>query len=531
MGKKLKVASGVALACAIVIAGVALELGVAKKLHTVVHADESAKAQVAREERTLPVVDPAPVPVPTALPLVGGDGTLPDGYPVAHVDGAALRSLLWHGNYADLDRYFGQLQDAFEADNKREYSIDGAADAFGSAEAELSPRLDAWVAATPNSFAPYLARASHSLALGWARRGEKWAKDTPDDDLAAMHEALQAAAVDADKALALRPKLIAAMVIRVRLLSAGPSQAEMRRVVDRATAICPGCFRIRASYLLDTTPRWGGTYAAMHAFAATCNPARNVRCRVLDGFVDYDQADLAWMAGRLPDAEAAIDRAVALGDCATFLVKRSAIRYARHDYEGALADADKALPLWFAPETLVARADALSGLRRWEPAGRMLLDAVRLEPTQRRAKEIGPYAVNGLLYEGMTDAGAGRRDDALRLLDLAAELAPSSPQVLGARARVLLGTNPDIAALEAAVAQNPDDLRLHQQLDYALSRQHDFARIAQMWTEFIARHPDEGRAYMERAGTYYNLGKQAESRADAAKACELGIAEGCMRAK
>jgi Flp pilus assembly protein TadD len=72
---------------------------------------------------------------------------------------------------------------------------------------------------------------------------------------------------------------------------------------------------------------------------------------------------------------------------------------------------------------------------------------------------------------------------------------------------------------------------LHQQLDYALSRQHDFARIAQMWTEFIARHPDEGRAYMERAGTYYNLGKQAESRADAAKACELGIAERCMRAK
>ncbi len=78
---------------------------------------DAAAVKAARDARTQPLVDPAPAPVPTSLPLVGGEGTLPDGYPIAHVDGAALRSLLWHSRFADLDRYFGQLEDAFEADN------------------------------------------------------------------------------------------------------------------------------------------------------------------------------------------------------------------------------------------------------------------------------------------------------------------------------------------------------------------------------------------------------------------------------
>ena len=126
----------------------------------------------------------------------------------------------------------------------------------------------------------------------------------------------------------------------------------------------------------------------------------------------------------------------------------------------------------------------------------------------------------------------GALPDALRVLDLAAELAPSDREVLGRRAQVLLGMDaPDISALEAAVAANPDDLRLHQQLDYALSVRRDFPRIAQMWTKFITRHPEEGRAYMERSGTYHHLGRDAESRADAAKACDLGISEGCLRAR
>jgi tetratricopeptide (TPR) repeat protein len=346
-----------------------------------------------------------------------------------------------------------------------------------------------------------------------------------------MDDALGRAAADADRALAIRPKLVEARYVRVRLLSAGAKHSAMRAEVDRAVAVCAGCFRIRLAYLLDTTPRWGGTYEAMQAFAATCDPGVNVRCRALAGVPDYDRADLAWLDHRLPDAEAAVDRAIASGDCATFRLERSSIRYARQDYQGALADADAAVRLRYDAEDLAARVEALYALRRWEDAGNALLDAVRLDPTQSRVKELAPTTVQGLLYEGWRDAQRGQRDDALRLLDLAAEIAPLDGEVQRRRAQVLVGANPDIPALEAAVEKSPDDLRLHQQLDYALARQHDFDRIAKMWTEYIARHPDDGRAYMERAGTYSHMGRPDDSRADAAKACALGISEGCMRAK
>jgi hypothetical protein len=145
-----------------------------------------AVALPAPERRTQALVKLAPVPVPTALPLRGGDGVDDDGYPVAAVDRAALRSLLWHRRYQELTRAFAELQGDFEADAKREYWPMDAGDAFASAEPELRDRLDAWVAATPDSFAPYLARGTYWVAVGFARRGGRFTEDTTHDEMAAL---------------------------------------------------------------------------------------------------------------------------------------------------------------------------------------------------------------------------------------------------------------------------------------------------------------------------------------------------------
>jgi tetratricopeptide (TPR) repeat protein len=494
------------------------------------YAPDSPAASAARVERTMPVVDPAPAPLPSALPLVGGDAVMPDGYPVAHVDGAALRSLLWFGRYRDLDNYIEQLEDAFEKDNRREYWMAGVVDAFGSAEDALTPKLDAWAAATPLSFAPYLARATHWNAVGWARRGEKWSRETPASDIAAMDEALGHAIADADKALILRRKLVAARIVKLRALSAHANHAAMRAEVDRALKQCPTCMQIRFIYLLDTTPRWGGTYDEMHAFAATCTKAINPRCPALDGVVDDDQANLARIADRLPEAEAAANRAIAKGDSSVFYLERAQIRINAKSYDGALTDAETALALRYAPDALVARADALYGLKRYEEAAGSLLQATRIDPTESRAKVLAPAAVNGLLYEAWNRWTQGQREDALRMMDLAAELAPNDRNVLGRRSAMLFDGTSDVPALEDAVAKNPDDFRAHQRLDYALSRTGDWPRIVAMWTEYIGRHPDDARAYLERGGTYSQLHDGNESHADALKACTLGLSEGCARA-
>lgn len=86
-----------------------------------------------------------------------------------------------------------------------------------------------------------------------------------------------------------------------------------------------------------------------------------------------------------------------------------------------------------------------------------------------------------------------------------------------------------IDAGEAFGSAEPD-FRTVQQLDYALSRQNRFPEIAVLWDAYLAIHSDDGRAFMERSGTNHRLGKVVQARADAARACELGISEGCERA-
>jgi tetratricopeptide (TPR) repeat protein len=513
--------------------GVAVFIGVRIRGQFQAAASASGSAAQGRVERTTPLVEVAPGPVPTKLPLIGSEEKSADGYPLANVDAVGLRSLMWHSRWDDLDRWFGEYQDAFEKDEKCEYWPLDAAMTFGSAESSLTPKLDAWVAARPKSFAALLARGSHRLGVAWAMRGNKYVGETHGDNLKAMRDQVALALADLDAAIALRPKLVAAMHLRMRTLSLVGGREEKLAEVNRATKLCPGCFAIRASYLVNTTPRWGGTYEVMRAFAATCDSKRNARCRWLGGYPDFDQAQVAELAKRHDDAAAAIERALSFGDNPTFLGERGEIRLRAEQWEAALADFERAVAVRPNETSFVfGRAHALFALKRWEPAGAAFLSGLRVDPTDGNAKRLAANVVQGLVYDGWEHHKAGRRDDALRVLDLAAELAPTDREVLSRRSWVILGTEqPDIPALEAAVAKSPDDLRLHQQLDYALALKNNFARVIEVWTGYLARHPEEGRAYLERGGAYFRLGKRAEAKADAARACDLGINEGCARAK
>src|SRR5580693_4197978 len=83
-----------------------------------------------RAERQTPLVQVAPAPLPSGLPLTGVEGHDSDGYPTRYVDRPALRSLLAHQRYQELSSDFDQLQSAFEADPKHEYWPIDAGDAF-----------------------------------------------------------------------------------------------------------------------------------------------------------------------------------------------------------------------------------------------------------------------------------------------------------------------------------------------------------------------------------------------------------------
>lgn len=169
--------------------------------------------------------------------------------------------------------------------------------------------------------------------------------------------------------------------------------------------------------------------------------------------------------------------------------------------------------------------------RRWEESGLDLRAGIQAAPTHWLARSIFESVVKGLVYDGWQRNQGGDRAGALRVFDLAAELAPNNRDVQRRRAQLIAGGEAADAGVDEEVQGASDDFRAVQQLDYRLARQRQFDRVVAVWNAFLARHPDHGPAYLERGGALFNLRRLPEARADAAKACDLGVSEGCVRAR
>jgi tetratricopeptide (TPR) repeat protein len=506
-------------------------------------AEVAAKEDTAqRETRQAPISVVPMSAAPSGPPLVGDEGRDDDGYPIQVVDPTALRSALHQRRFAELTAYLEGFQDSFEKDPTLETWPAAAAHAFRSAEPEIEPELDAWASATPKSFAPYLARGAHWSSVAAAARGGKWASKTSEASFEAMRVAGEKALVELDRALALRPHLVAAQAAKMHIQITLSHGAGERESLARALALCPTCFIPRVEHLRGLEPRWGGSYDAMDAFARSAPVASNRRLRVLAAYADLDRAD--WLRGdkKLDDASAAIERALAVCQCSEFLLERAKLEYARNDLEHALGDLDRAArrnP--FDADIIGKRADVELDAKRYEAAGRDLLTTLRVDPTDAVARRIFDDVVKGLQYQGYQYFKAGRHQDALRLYDLAMEIAPTREDVRGQREQIVAAiaaghpspsaADDDLAAAQKAADDAPDDFVAHRKLDDALARRGDFARVVEMWNEYLGRHPNDGLAYLERGGAYLHLRDANAAHGDAKRACDLGVSDGCKHAK
>jgi hypothetical protein len=497
---------------------------------------ETDRVTAAREARQQPAIQVAPGPLPGTLPLAGPDGVDADGYPRRNVDPAGLRTLLHFHRYADLTGYLERIQEAFEADPRHELWTTDAAGAFGSAEPELLADFDAWVAATPQSFAPYLARGSHHVGMMWARRGSAYAYKTAAEDFRAMAESGGLAMKDLDRALTIRPHLVTALVLEMRVALATSDHDLQARATDEALKLCPPCLTVRTARMNALEPRWGGSYEAMRAFARKSPPSLNPRFRVLGGFEDLDRASMAKSDKRYADALASVDLAMKHGESWRFHKERGEILRRLERYDEALVSferADAGRPM--TAEILAELAGARYSHKDFVGAARDMLSALRIDPTDDQAKYWLPWVIKGAIYATGELDRAGKHDEALDAADLAIALGPTDHEAQRMHAWTVVGdaTTPDkIAAVEARVAANPGDFRAVQQFDYALSINNPgapFERLTNTWTAYLAVHPEDGRGYMERAGTYHHRGMAAEAQADLRRACDLGINEGCER--
>jgi hypothetical protein len=95
---------------------------------------------------------------------------------------------------------------------------------------------------------------------------------------------------------------------QIKVAAAGGAREELSKVTAQAVATCPTCFQVRVTALLNSTPRWGGSYELMAEIARGADPGKNPRLRLLSGYADLDRADRLRMDKKNDEALAAIDR-------------------------------------------------------------------------------------------------------------------------------------------------------------------------------------------------------------------------------
>jgi len=145
--------------------------------------------------------------------------------------------------------------------------------------------------------------------------------------------------------------------------------------------------------------------------------------------------------------------------------------------------------------------------------------------------------VNGLfrstahISRGRRLLQSGKFVEAQDELEKALELNSRSGEAYYWRAAVLakIGMN-DFALrdLKASIEVNPDMIESYEALDALLAPKGEWDTIAAYWTRFIDLHPESGKAYYERGGSYYHKGDMANALKDAKQSCNLGYQSGCQ---
>jgi tetratricopeptide (TPR) repeat protein len=448
-------------------------------------------------------------------------------------DRVEVLRLLRNREFDTLTHLVESSERRFESDPGAEPDLGLAVTSFRIADPALTPVLDAWVAAAPRSFVPLLARAKHFEAVGFARRGTKLAMETPGEQLQEMRVYLARAIGDAKAALALHPKLTAAYEVMMSAAMALGDRPTCRRLADEALEITPYSLRIRARYLYCELPRWGGSYAAMEAFARESQQFadRNPRLTVLMGFVDWDMGVKLRQHGSYDEAVRHFTRALRYGDHWEFYEDRGDAYFRMKAYRESVADLDRALELWPQdPKTLADRAFALIGMGLPEPALADVELLLRVDPTSDVLPNFRKGHAEAAVREGFDLARAGRLDEAIRRYTWADWIAPAQTEALYWRGRAEIQKNdPELALedFEESIRRNPRHFQSYVNLDWLLAQKGEWDSIIHRWDAFIELDPLNGDAYLERGGAYHRKGDAPAALADARKACDLGNRKGC----
>lgn len=443
-----------------------------------------------------------------------------------------IRTMLREGRFDALNAMLEELRVAALKDVRREDDLVAAYIAFTVNDRSFEALLDRWVDASPNAYQPYLARAKYLFDMGWFARGGAWASETSDGQFEAMGEYLGRAAKDFRKALERQERIIVpySMLIWMVDRSEGPDIAE--RVLRKALEISPASFHVRRSFLQSITPRWGGSYERMAAVIeeSGAHVARNKKLSALAGYIAYDQGDLQRIKKNYDAAERLFTEAISHGEFSGYYKERATVRHRQEKHLLALDDINRAIELWpHDSDCYYRRAAILDSLKRLEEALRDVETADLLGPNDENVARLRKRLASEFELAGYRRQQDKALTGAIADYGTAIRANPDSVQAYLRRAKALAQErrlDEALADLERARQADPNEFDVYLTADWVLFQRRDWDAIIGWWDRYLALHPENGRAYVERGGAYHHKGDRASALRDAKRGADLGSVEG-----
>jgi tetratricopeptide (TPR) repeat protein len=253
-----------------------------------------------------------------------------------------VTALIAGQHFEEFEERSRRYESGFATDPAYESPLQKLYAAICTSDPDVAAALEKWVRERP-SYRSYAARGIYEMNLGYRQRGQKFIRDTPPENLRRMEESFGRARGDLTAALRLNPKFTPAYTALILIAQADGERDEAQRTERQATREVPSTYYVRYTYMMTLRPEWGGSYAAMHAYAASLDAAAKLNPRIwsLQGDEWSQRGNHAWQQGDERRALEYYSNALRYGDRLEFLENRGFLYVNTRQYELALRDFDR----------------------------------------------------------------------------------------------------------------------------------------------------------------------------------------------
>lgn len=167
-----------------------------------------------------------------------------------------------------LERLFAAHQSRFDQDPATVDALEYAYAAFDHLPADAEATLGEWIAKMPASYTARTARGRFYLGRGLEARGTDLISATPKANIRTMQAQLAKAKADLDASVPLTAKPYVSHLSLIELYQVNGTREQAQQAYDAAVRLAPQNLRLRQMWMSILEPRWGGSLAAMEAYAA-----------------------------------------------------------------------------------------------------------------------------------------------------------------------------------------------------------------------------------------------------------------------